>query len=387
MTVEQSPETRLLHVGTSPANLSRTVGPPVQRGSTVLLPDAAALYDSAQVTYGREGLASHLALIEALGALENAASVRLFPSGLAAMSGALLAVLKTGDDVLITDAVYRPTRRFSDRVLKRYGVSARYYAPCATPEELMALCRPNTRLIVLESPGSLTFEVQDVPAIAALARERGILTLIDNTWAAGLFFKPLDHGVDLSAQALTKYVGGHSDLFMGSVAVRDPALVAALDEAILDFGWAVSGDDAYLMLRGLRTLPTRMARHQQSGLRLATWLSSQPSVNAVLHPALERCPGQIYWRRDFTGAAGLFAFVLAPGPTGQVASFLNALKLFGLGFSWGGFESLAVNCDPQFASRRFAPRYAGPLIRLNVGLEHPDDLIADLEQALAAAAV
>jgi len=283
----------------------------------------------------------------------------------------------------LTDAVYKPTRRFCDRALRRFGVSARYHRPDAGPDEIFALCGPRTRLIVLESPGSLTFEVQDAPAIAAQARARGVLTLMDNTWAAGLHFKPLDHGVDLSVQALTKYVGGHSDVFMGSVAAVRPDLVAALDAAVLDFGWAVSGDDAYQMLRGLRTLPTRMARHQDSGLEVAAWLETHARIARVIHPAMAGSPGHELWRRDFTGAAGLFAFVLDGGGTEEAAAFLDALRLFGLGFSWGGFESLALNCDPQFTARVAPPRFEGPLIRLSVGLEDSGDLIDDLNQALS----
>ena len=376
------PDTRLLHVGEAPAVYLKTVGPPIQKGSTVILPDAASLYDDTRPTYGRAGLATHRALTDALAELEHAATVRLFPSGLAAMTGTLLAVLKAGDEVLVTDAVYKPTRRFCDRVLRRYGVTTRYYPPDSSAETIVSLCGAATRLIVLESPGSLTFDMQDVPGVATLARSRGVLTLMDNTWAAGLYFKPLDHGVDLSVQALTKYVGGHSDVFMGSAAAREPALVDALDKAILDFGWAVSAEDAYMMLRGVRTLPTRMARHGESGLRIASWLSGRDEVAAVLHPALPGSPGHDIWCRDFSGAAGLFAFALRH--ESSVASFLDALDIFGLGFSWGGFESLALNCDPQFATRSHPPRFAGPLIRLSVGLEDPADLIADLDRALLA---
>jgi cystathionine beta-lyase len=225
----------------------------------------------------------------------------------------------------------------------------------------------------------------DAPAIAAMARARGVLTMMDNTWAAGLFFKPLDHGIDLSVQALTKYVGGHSDAFMGSIAAGDPAMIAALDEAVLDFGWSVAAEDAWLMLRGLRTLPTRLLRHQESGLAVARRLADHPKVGAVLHPALPDFPDHAVWKRDFTGAAGLFAFVLTPGTPAQTAAFLDALRLFGLGFSWGGFESLALNADPQFGPRLTPPDLGGALVRLSVGLEDPDDLIGDLEQALAAA--
>ena len=378
---------RLLHTGQVPERLLRTVGPPIQKGSTVLLPSAAALYDDKQPTYGRAGLATHAALTEALAALEHAEAVALFPSGLAAVTGSMLAVLKAGDEVLVTDSVYKPTRRFSDRVLRRYGVGVSYYPPRASTEELMGLCGPATRLIVMESPGSLTMEMADAPAIAAAARARGVLTLMDNTWGAGLYFKPLDHGVDISVQALTKYVGGHSDVLMGSAATADPRLAAALDQGLLDFGWAVAPEDAYLMLRGLRTLPTRLARHQESALAIATWLASHPAVGQVLYPALGGSPDHDLWRRDFSGAAGLFSFVLDGWDAARKDRLLDALKLFGLGFSWGGFESLAVDCDAQFSVRMTRPQFAGPLIRLSVGLEDPGDLIADLEQALERAAI
>jgi cystathionine beta-lyase len=243
---------------------------------------------------------------------------------------------------------------------------------------------PATRLIGLESPGSLTFEMQDVAAIAALARARGILTLMDNTWAAGLLFKPLAHGVDLSVQALTKYVGGHSDVFMGSAAAATPALAGALDHAVWDFGWSVAPEDAYQMLRGLRTLPTRLARCGTSSLAVAAWLSDRPEVAQVLHPALPGAPDHQLWKRDYAGAAGLFGVVLNPCSEAAVHAFLDALSLFGLGFSWGGFESLALNADAQLDVRRFAPTFAGPLLRLNIGLEDPGDLIADLGQAMSA---
>jgi len=377
-----SEATRLVRSGHAPAAMVRTVGPPVQRGSTVLIGKAAALYDESRPTYGRGGLATQEVLIDALAELEGARAVRLFPSGLAALTGAMLAVLKTGDEVIVTDAVYKPTRRFCDRVLRRLGIAVRYCAAQASASEVMALTGPATRLIVLESPASLTFDMQDAPAIAALAREAGILTLLDNTWAAGLYFKPLAHGVDISVQALTKYVGGHADVFMGAAAVADPTLEQALDHAILDFGWAVSPDDAYQMLRGLRTLPTRMARHDASGRQVAVWLRDQPEVAEVLHPALAGAPGHDLWRRDYTGAAGLFSVVLQPRPRRTVEAFLDSLSLFGLGFSWGGFESLALLGDPQLSVRDTPPALAGPIVRLNIGLEDPADLIADLRRGL-----
>ncbi|HEX3408505.1 MAG TPA: cystathionine beta-lyase, partial [Caulobacteraceae bacterium] len=312
----------------------------------------------------------------------GAHTVKLFPSGLAAVGGAILAVVKAGDEVLVTDAIYKPIRRFCDRVLGRFGVTIRYFAPDAAPEGVLALATPATRLIVLESPGSLTFEMQDVPAIARLARARRVLTLIDNTWAAGLIFKPLAHGVDLSVQSLTKYVGGHSDVFMGAAAAADPQLGQALERAIVDFGWSVSGDDAYQMLRGLRTLPTRLARHGASSLQVAAWLAAQPEIARVLHPALPGAPGHALWKRDYAGPAGVFSIVLKPASDRAVNAFLDALRLFGLGFSWGGFESLALTADPQFDVRKVRPAYEGPVVRLNIGLEDPDDLIADLRRGL-----
>lgn len=377
-------ETRLIHMGQAAEPLARTVGPPIQRGSTVLLPDAAALYDDAHhQTYGRQGLAAQAALASALAELENAREVALYPSGLAALTGAMLAVLKAGDEVLVVDTVYKPTRRFCDRVLRRFGVAVRYYDPGLDADEVGRLCTPATRLIVLESPGSLSFEMQDVPAIARMARARGAFTLIDNTWAAGHLFKPLDHGVDISVQALTKYVGGHSDVFMGSAAARDPQVARALSDGVLDLGWAVAPDDAYLMLRGLRTLAVRLARHGASGLEAARWLQTRPEVSQVLHPALPGAQGHDLWARDYAGTCGLFAFVLAPELS--AAAFLDALQVFGLGFSWGGFESLAIDCDPQLKVRATPPEYGGALIRLHIGLENVGDLIADLERGLAAA--
>ena len=380
-----SDQTRLINAASQARPLCRTVGPPIQRGSTVLLPDAASLYDEdAGVTYGRAGLSAQAALKEALASLEGAAGVSLYPSGLSAVSGALLAVLSAGDEVLVVDTVYKPVRRFCDEVLRRFGVTVTYYDALTTPETLVAGASAAARLILMESPGSLTFEMQDVPRIAALARERGILTALDNTWAAGFLFRPLDHGVDLSIQALTKYVGGHSDVFMGSVAARDAALVRKLEHGVHHLGWSVAGDDAYLMLRGLRTLPVRLAAQGEASLQVAAWLETQPEVGRVLHPALPSSPGHQLWARDYKGTCGLFAFTLGPASRAAVDAFLDALQIFGLGFSWGGFESLAIPCDPQLKRRCFRRDYGGPLVRLHIGLESPDDLVADLRRGLDA---
>jgi cystathionine beta-lyase len=380
-----SDETRLIHAGKHAAPLARTVGPPIQKGSTVLLPNADALYDDTHhLTYGRAGLAAQAALREALAELEGAVGVSLYPSGIAAISGTMMALLKAGDEVLIVDNVYKPVRRFADRVLRRFGVTVNYFDPEIAPETLVGTASDAVRIIFMETPGSLTFEVQDAARVAELARERGVLTALDNTWGAGLLFKPLEHGVDVSIQALTKYVGGHSDVFMGSAAARDPALVRRLADGVNHMGWAVSGEDAYDMLRGLRTLPVRLQRQGASGLAVAAWLKEQPEVAAIYHPALPGCPGHELWARDYAGACGLFAFALKPGPEAAAKAFLDALQIFGLGFSWGGFESLAIWCDPQLSVRERRKDYGGPLIRLHVGLEAPDDLIADLRTGLDA---
>lgn len=376
-------ETRLIHAGQFEGLPARTVGPPVQRGSTVLLPNARALYDGT-LGYGRAGLAAQFALMEALAELEGATAVQLFPSGLAAMTAGIMAVLEAGDHLLVVDSVYKPVRLFCDKVLRRFGVAVDYYDPRLDASGVLALALPATRLIVLESPGSLTFEMQDVAAIAAAARARGALTLIDNTWGAGLLFKPLAHGVDISAQALTKYVCGHSDVFMGSVATTDAAVGARIAACVQDHGWAVAPEDAYQALRGLRTLATRLDRHGDSGLTVARWLAEQPEVLTVLHPALPGAPGHDLWARDFSGACGLFGFVLRPGTPERVEAFLDALRVFGLGFSWGGFESLAISCDPQLKTRANPVALGGPLMRLHVGLETTGDLIADLRTGLDA---
>jgi len=377
-----SAETILTHAGRNPDEQFGFVNTPVYRGSTVLF---ATLADHDAPTqphvYGRAGNPTTTGVERLVSELEGAHATTLVPSGLAAITGAMLAVLKAGDEILVVDSAYKPTRRFCDRVLSRFGVTTTYYDPALTPEALMALATPKTRLILLEAPGSLTFEMQDVPAIAKAATDRGILTLIDNTWAAGLLFKPLAHGVTISVQALTKYVGGHSDCFMGSATTMDETIGNELGNAMWDIGWSVSPDDAYTMLRGLRTLSTRLARHQESGLAVARWLQDRPEVSRVLHPALPGDPGHALWKRDFNGACGLFGVVLKPCSQRAVHAFLDALELFGLGFSWGGYESLVIHCDPQLKNRTVPVDLEGPLLRFHIGLENVDDLKADIEQA------
>ena len=392
MTRSPNEATRLIRAGHAPAKLARTVPPAIQKGSTVLLPDAASLYDPGQTTYGRAGLATQETLASALAELECAAAVRLFPSGLAALAGAMLAILETGDDVLVTeDDLQARTRRFCDRVLAR-SLGLAY----ATTRRGPGLRRswpwpgPTTRLDHRHGglPGSLTFEIQGYAGFIRRAGAFPRRAHLDGQHLGGEpgYFKPLTAGIDISVQALTKYVAGHADIFMGSAATTDPKLSDALDHAIWNFGWAVSPDDAYQVLRGLRTLPTRMARHQASGLTVADWLSRQPQVAEVLHPALPSSPDHELWKRDSTGAGGLFSVVLQPCSKAAALAFLDALELFGLGFSWGGFESLALDADPQFDVRQTPPSFAGPVVRLNIGLEDPEDLMDDLRRALVALA-
>ena len=331
-------ETRLAHAaaGAGATLPAETVAPAIQRGSTVLAADVKGLYAADKPTYGRQGLASQKAFAAGMCELEGAEFCQLYGSGLAAVTGALMSV------------------------------------------EILALAPPSTRALLLESPSSFTFEMVDVPAVAKLARDRGILTLIDNTWGAGLVFKPLDHGVDMSIQALTKYVCGHSDVFLGSVCVRDAKLEALLKRTMIDAGFGVSGEDAYLGLRGLRTLPARFHTQAASALKIARWLETHPAVARVLYPALPSDPGHILWQRDFTGACSLFTLDLHPAPADKVVAAMEGLSLFGLGFSWGGFESLVVPAKPRRAGKPFP---SGPLVRLHIGLENPDDLMADIEDA------
>ena len=340
----------------------------------------------ARYQYGRRGTPTTEALELALQELEGpqCAGVALVPSGLAAISTALLAVVHSGDHVLVTDSAYGPTRTFCDQILARLGVTTTYYDPLIGAG-IADLLRPNTRAVYLESPGSQSFEMQDVGAIAKAAHAKGAVVLMDNTWATPLYFRPLDHGVDLVIQAGTKYIGGHSDLMLGTVSAN-AATVAALKNTVRYTGLHEAPDDTYLALRGLRTLGIRLDRHYESGLAVARWLESRPEVLRMLHPALPSHPGHALWKRDFTGASGLFSMVLKPVPKKAHYAFLDTLELFGIGASWGGYESLAIpfDCTSYRTATRWQP--GGPTVRFHIGLEAVEDLIADLERGFAALA-
>jgi len=380
------PATRLV-TGGREAVAHGFVNPAVHHVSTVLYPSAEDfLARRARYLYGRRGTPTSEALETALRELEGAecAGVALLPSGLAAISTALLSVLKAGDHLLVTDSVYEPTRKFCDGVLKRYGVTTTYYDPLISAG-IAALIEPNTRAVFVEAPGSLTFEIQDVPAIAAAAHARGAVVLMDNTWASSLFFRALEKGVDLSIQAATKYIGGHSDVMLGTVSANASTWQDLKDTMHL-LGLCVGPDDIYLALRGLRTLAVRLAQHQEAGLKIARWLEQRPEVACVLHPALAGCPGHSIWRRDFSGASGLFSVVLKPVAEPAVHAFLNGLRLFGIGASWGGFESLAIpfDCARIRTANPWIP--GGPTLRFHIGLEDVHDLLGDLERGFAALA-
>jgi cystathionine beta-lyase len=375
--------TRLAHGPYKPSSQFGFVNPPVFHGSTVLFPDVATLRNRASQTfsYGLSGTPTTKALEDALDELEGSAGTILLPSGLAAVTVPLLAFLSAGDHCLVVDSVYSPTRRFCDGTLTRMGVTVEYFDP-HVGAGIAALMRPETKVVFIEAPGSHTFEIVDVEAVCDAARKRGAVTMMDNTWATPLLFRPLDHGVDLSIHALTKYPGGHSDVMMGSVSATRETF-PRLRATQLQLGVNAAPDDTYLVLRGLKTMGVRLERHGRSALALAEWLAAHDDVAAVLHPALPDFPGHALWRRQFGGASGLFGFALK-GDAKAGEAFLNALTLFGLGFSWGGHESLAV---PSELSDRTIARGpdGGFLIRLQIGLEDVDDLRADLERGFAAA--
>jgi cystathionine beta-lyase len=379
-------ETRLAHAGRAPHDNHGVVNPPVYHASTILQPSLEAWDDAGKpgydgYNYGRNGTPTTRAFEAAMAEIYGADDAVAVSSGLAAITVALMAHTKAGGHVLMTDSAYYPTRKFCDAVLKKYGVSTSYYDP-AVGAGIAELIRPETSLVFTESPGSLTFEMQDIPAIVAAAHGRGAKVATDNTWATALYFNPFDHGVDVVVEAATKYVSGHSDVMMG-VALGRGADAPALRSTALVLGNCSGPDDLYLAQRGLRTMAVRLARNQANGLALAQWLQARPEVARVLHPALPDDPGHAIWRRDYRGASGLFSIVLHPVAKPALAAFLDGLKLFGMGASWGGYESLIIPSDPRRSRTATAWTAPGPLLRLHAGLEDPADLIADLEAGFA----
>jgi cysteine-S-conjugate beta-lyase len=378
-------ETTLVTSGRDTEAQKGFVNPPVVHGSTVLYPTADDLHaHRGEFQYGRHGTPTTKALQEALMALEGpqCAGVGLAPSGLSAITTTLLAVLKAGDHLLVCDSVYRPSRNFCNGLLAGYGVETTYFDPLIGAG-VAELFKPNTRAVLVEAPGSQSFEMPDIPAIAAVAHARGALVIDDNTWATPLYHRSLDQGVDISMQAATKYIGGHSDIMFGTISANAKAWPLIL-EAIRQLGVCAGPDDVFLALRGLRTLAVRLAQHQRSGLEMARWLATRPEVIRVLHPALESHPGHAIWKRDFTGASGLFSVVLRPAPQKAVDALLDTVRLFGMGYSWGGFESLVIpfDCEGYRTATKWAP--GGPALRLHIGLENVDDLKADLARGFAA---
>jgi cystathionine beta-lyase len=381
-------ETRLVHAGRHPEEQHGVVNTPVYHASTVLSPNLADweqkkkdyAADKPGVYYGRHGTPTLAALEEAVAELEGGYRSMLYPSGLAACACALIAYVKAGDHVLISDSAYGPMRRAGWRFLKRFGVECQFYDPLIGAG-IAALMRPNTTAVVVEAPGSLTFEMQDIPAIAGVAHKQGATVIMDNTWATPLYFKPFVHGVDVSIHAATKYIVGHSDAMLGVVTTTREAW-KALKDTHVDLGQTAGPDDVFLALRGLRTMAVRLKQHGETGLALAQWLSQRPEVERVLHPALPGDAGHAIWKRDFTGASGLFSVVLKPVAPEAFAAFIDGLELYGIGASWGGFESLAMPFNPAEVRNATKWPHAGPAFRIHAGLEHVDDLIADLAAGL-----
>ena len=377
-------DTLLAHAGLDPFANHGVVNPPVYHASTIVFPTLAALEEADRTPYegtryGRRGTPTTFALEQAVAALEGGWRSIAVPSGLAAITISLLAFLKTGDHLLMVDTAYAPVRRFCDVILKGLGIETTYYDPLADPASLI---RANTRVVYLESPGSLTLEVQDVPRAAAAARASGAVSILDNTWSAGLCFSPFRHGVDVSVQAATKYIVGHSDVMLGVITTDEDRFLRVKRASAL-IGSAAGPDDCYLALRGLRTLGVRLARHAQTALTIARWLETQPEVVAVLHPALPSCPGHEVWRRDFSGSNGLVSAVLKDVPKPALAAMLDGMRLFKMGFSWGGYESLIVPFDPRTTRTATHWPHLGPCLRLHCGLEDVDDLLADLAEGFA----
>lgn len=379
-------DTLLVRTGRDPASHQGMVNTPVFRTSTVLFPDfesyeARGGDDYKKVRYGQLGTPTTFALEEAVAQMEGGHAAVALPSGLAAIAGALCAYAKSGDHLLIPDSVYLPTRSFCDKRLKPNGVEVEYYDP-RIDAAIEQRFKANTRAVFCEAPGSLSFEMQDIPAIAAVAHRRGIPVLADTTWGTPYFFRSFEKGVDVSIHAATKYIAGHSDVVMGMIVTNEQHWLT-VRHAVADYGYCVSPDDCYLALRGFRTIGVRMRQQMENALKVARWLQSHQQVRRVIYPALEGDPGHAVWKRDFTGAASLFSFVLKPASDSRVAAFMNALELFGIGSSWGGFESLAIVAHIERYRTVTKWNAGGPTLRLHIGLEDPEDLINDLERGFA----
>ena len=380
-------QTRLIHSNASAPEGYRSLVTPLYRGSTTIFASASAVsdeWDQERVgyTYGLYGTPTSLELAARICELESGRHTILTPGGQSAISLIDFALLQTGDHILVPRSIYGPNRHLTRSLLSRFGIGATFYDP-TIGAEMADLMKENTRVVWTESPGSVTMEVQDIPAIAAAAHERNAIVVLDNTWSAGVLFDAFAHGVDVTMQAITKYIGGHSDLLLGSITVRDDGLYERLGAARQVIGCAVSPDDCSLALRGLQTLGVRLSAVEDSALAIACWLSERPEVELVLHPALPSCPGHAFWKRDFTGSSGAFSFVFAPGPTReQVFAFVDSLELFEVGYSWAGTTSLAVAYTIGSAHGR--PPYDHRLVRFSIGLESTSDLIADIERALQA---
>jgi len=379
-------KTKLIRTDAQIPSGYRSLASPTFRGSTTLFPSAGAVVDDwdqkrAGYTYGLYGTPTVVELAARVCELETGKHTIITPGGQAAISLINLALLQAGDHMLVPASVYYPNRKLATRLLSRFGVATDFYDPLEGTN-IASLIQENTKLIWCESPGSITMEVQDVPAIAEAAHNRNVRVVLDNTWSAGVLFDAFAHGVDITMQAITKYIGGHSDLLLGSITVRDDTLYQRLGAAHQVVGCAASPDDCSLALRGLQTLGVRLAAIESSAVEIAKWLAARPEIERVLHPALEDCPGHEYWKRDFLGSSGVFSVVFKPGPSQQqIYAFVDALKLFGVGYSWGGVASLAVAYKMGHTPGR--PSYGHRIVRLNIGLEATTDLIADLEQALA----
>ncbi|MEZ8501607.1 cystathionine beta-lyase [Vibrio splendidus] len=387
--MSENKTTKLITAGRDKKWTNGVVNPPVQRASTVVFNSVEekrkATINRANKTlfYGRRGTNTHFAFQDAMVEVEGGAGCALYPCGTAAISNAILSFVETGDHILMVDTCYEPTRDFCDTIMKKMGVETTYYEP-TIGEGIQDLIRPNTKVLFTESPGSVTMEVQDIPTLARIAHEHDIIVMLDNTWAAGVNFSPFDFGVDISIQAATKYIVGHSDVMLGTAVANEKCWDQLREQSYL-MGQCVSPDDAYLALRGIRTLDVRLRQHAESSLKVAKWLETRPEVDHVRHPALESCPGHEFFKRDFTGGNGLFSFVLKNSNTKATTALLDGMTHFSMGYSWGGFESLILANEPNsFDSLRTVanPNFTGTLVRVHIGLEDVDDLIADLEAGL-----